>query len=282
MSLFRDLGGLVFTSEEINAVNVWRNALRATGPVGQAIERNCQLETRVNDDIRAEFLKHILKRFAETQNPIGAIQDAVFETKDPANPDPLLLKGPKVKINLPDGFGRLETYRSIRRFSKDDAAETMDELILPQEDDVESGQTIDSQRLPDKLYSNRYGFIWATDADLINSNPGTDELCCRLGLSHVREGTLLLKIVYPRNSVPGNCLFPTIVEGREGPSFQPADPGSDAGYTRDLRDNSARYPEWVHGAIPMRQVEYIGPAIQGNSRVSDSPVPEGYFKEKNK
>lgn len=282
MSLFHNLEGLGFTDNEINAVNEWRDVLRATGPIEQAIEKNCQLETRVNDDIRAKFLRNILKRFAETGNPRDAIQNAV--AKNLNNPDPLLLKGPEVRINLPDRFGRLVTYDSIIHFCESDGAEavdeSMDEYELPSKDDVELGQTIAPRKLPNKFYSNRYGFLWATDADLINPGLGIDELRCCLGLLY-EEGILLLKIVYQRNLVHGNrCLFPTVVEGREFPAFQPANFGADVGYTRHLRDNSAQCPEWVHGDIPMHQVEHIGPAVKGNSRVPNGPVPDGYLKEK--
>jgi hypothetical protein len=182
--------------------------------VEQAIEKNCQLETRVNDDIRARFLRNILERFAETGNPRDAIQNAVATNLN--NPDPLLLKGPEVRINLPVKFGRLVPYTSIRNnYSILDGSETLDEQ-KKKENDVEFGrQKIDPQNLLDKLYSNCYGFIWATDAESIDSNLGVDELRCRLGLPYL-EGTLLLKMVYSRDVVHKRrlrCLFPTVVEG---------------------------------------------------------------------
>ena len=50
------------------------------------------------------------------------------------------------------------------RFSKRNAAETMDEYKLPLQEDIESGEVIKPKRLPDILYSNQYGFLTVTDA----------------------------------------------------------------------------------------------------------------------
>ena len=77
------------------------------------------------------------------------------------------------------------------------------------------------------------------------------------------------------------CLIPTIVEGRDSPVFQPAEGDSKVGYTRDLRDNSARCPEWVHGAIPLREVDSMDLVVPGGSRVPNEGFPEkGYLEEK--
>jgi hypothetical protein len=132
-SLFNDLGGLGFSEDEINAVNKWRDALRAFSSEGQAIVKNCELETRINDDIRKKFLKNIISKFRETNNPIDAIGNAISEARNPYKKDqpvldPLLLKNGEIS-NLPQNFIRFVGYYSLLAFLMRIGFQVADELI---------------------------------------------------------------------------------------------------------------------------------------------------------
>jgi hypothetical protein len=269
----------LWTYGKINIeLSEWRNELQAFGREGQAIDKNVQLETRVPENIQEHLERKILEQYKRTGNPIKSIEDAVSKTNNSAGIDSLLLKGPQATENLPDKFGRLNTYNSIRRLSKIDGAETMNEYQIPSEENFESGQTINLNDFPRGIFCNEYGFLWSTNVELIDQNLGIDELRCRLGII-VREGTLMLKIVYNRSFVD-KCFIPTIIEGRDFPAFQPADVNEKSGYTRDLRDNRPRFPEWVHKGISIQEIESISSVIQGNSRIPDGQVPDGYLDEK--
>jgi hypothetical protein len=257
----------------------WLKELKASGKEGQAIDKNFELETRVPEDIQVCFSSKILEQSEKTGDPIDAIKDAISKADNPADMDSLLLKGPQATENLPDKLGRLNTYNSIRRFSKSDGAETMDEYQIPSEGEIESGQTINPRQLPDRFFCNEYGFLWSTNAELIDPDLGMEELRCCLGMITAIEGTLMLKVVYNRSFVD-KCFIPTIIEGRDFSPFQPADASAKSGYTRDLRDNSPRFPEWVHKGISIREIESIGLVKEGNSRIPAGPVPDGYLDEK--
>ena len=262
----------------IGELNIWRNELKAIGKKGQAIDKNFDLETRVPEDILVCFSRKILEQFERTRDPIDAIKNAVSRADNLADMDSLLLKGPQATENLPVKLGRLNKYNSIRRFSKIDGAEAMDEYQIPSEDEIESGQTINPKQLPDRFFCNEYGFLWSTNAELIDPNLGMDELRCRLGII-ASERTFMLKVVYNRSFVD-KCFIPTIIEGRDFSPFQPADAGAKSGYTRDLRDNSPRFPEWVRKGISIQEIESISPVKEGNSRIPAGPVPNGYLDEK--
>jgi len=267
------------SDSEKKDLDKWRKELKASGKEGQAIDKNYETEERVPEDILLVFVRKILEQFNRTGDPKDAIHNAVSKSDTPENIDHLLLKGPQATENLPEKFGRLNTYSSIRRFSKIDGAETMDEYQIPSEDEIESGQTINPIQLPNVLFSNKHGFLWTTDAEFIDPNLGIDELRCRLGII-AKEGTLILKVVYNNSLV--DCFIPTIIEGRDFPAFQPTnDINAKSGYTRDLRDNSQSCPEWVHKGIPVPQLEEnIGAVIRGNSRIPHGPIPDGYLDEK--
>lgn len=257
-------------------LNIFRIELKASGKEEQAIDKNFELETRVPDDILSNFLMRVSEQFEKYGDSKYAIREAISKSNNPTDMDPLLLKGPQVTENLPDRLGKLVTYGIMTRLLMSDGAITKDEL--PDENDVESRQTINLNDFPRGFFCNEYGFLWSTKAELIDPNLGMDELRCRLGIT-VREGILMLKVVYSRSFVD-KYFIPTIIEGRDFPAFQPADINEKSGYTRDLRDNRPRFPEWVHKGISIQEIESIRPVIQGNSRIPDGPVPDGYLDEK--
>ena len=274
MSLFDNLDALGFTEDEINEVNRWRKALRESSCEGQAIDKNCEIEKRVEDDIRAEFLRRIITEFKDKGDPIIAIQMAVSRAipsdkkGDPPKLDCLLLKGKNDNIRLPQYFIRLVGHDSFRKYLMDN-----NHQIAP-ENDAELGD-IKIEDLPDKYYYSGVGILWSSSLTVDDLMLSINELRCRLGLKHLQRGESVYKMTYSRD-LAGDCRFPTIIEARDHPCFQPADDNLDAGRTRDLRNNCDCYPEWVHGPIKLREVKEIKPI--GN--IPDTPIPDDYLNKK--
>jgi hypothetical protein len=274
MSLFDNLDTLGFTEDEINEVNKWRKALREFGREGQAIDRNCEIEKRVEDDIRAEFLLRIITVFKDTGNPMLAIQMAVSKAipsnkkGDSPELDCLLLKGKNDNIRLPQDFIRLVGYYSLLYYFMEINYQ------IASENDAEL-RDIKIEDLPDEYYYNDVGILWSSNLSVDDLMLSINELCCRLGLRHLQRGELVYKMKYSSNLV-SDCRFPTIVEARNHPCFQPANDNLDAGRTRDLRNNCVCHPEWVHGPIKLREVETIKPIDE----IPNIPIPDGYLNEK--
>jgi len=273
MSLFDHLRNFGFSHNDIITINRWRKALRKIGAIGQAIDRNCELESRVNDHICKELLRRIIERFGETREPLISIQKAISEAKNPYKEDQpmldsLLLKGPEIKITLPDNFFRITGYISLHRYLtkiKYGASPEIDRFL----------ENIQNQKyLPDKYYHNSEGFLWASDPYSYDHELEIDELRCRFGLPHFKLGEKLYKMTYSRDSVKGKCYFPTIVEARNS-CFQPADENSNTGYTRGLKHNSQWYPEWVHESVKFCDLE-----IHPIGCISATTVPDGYLDNK--
>jgi len=278
MGLLDEISGIGLSPEEERAIGQVEVLLRTGDDESRAVWINCDVETRVEDRVRIPFLKNVARHFARTGNATVAFAQGVPPRENPTSPADLTLEGPPARIATDRRWGQLRPYADIRRFAIHFGSRTDDELPSPNE--IERGVRLPADRLPSRPYASPRGILWSTYAANLDRSLSILEICSRLGLLH-RAHTLMVRLEYDAVASEVLSTIPTVIEAREYPAFQPAASGEPVGQTRDLRDNSPRYEEWVHGPLYLdKLVAPVTRATDDGGCVPPCGLSNGYLRRK--
>lgn len=240
-----------FGPREIDLLAQWRDRL-SQSEKGRRIVEIIESEENIPRELEERFLKNLLQRIEEGDDPVSALSKAVA-------PD-MLLRGPEVpRKSIPPLLSRIVSVKRLLPALRSSIPVFRDRRTEEQVFTWLRDGVYTLEDLFEPGFLDAKPIFWATSASEVDrlkaGGHDVDDLCDHLGLG-IPECDWVAELRYRRNRVR-NVRKPTILESRAQSAFEPSPRTATTGTTRNLRTGEPGLPEVVHEPVARADLETI-------------------------